>query len=155
MTEYLDVEIEEERENRREQKVRGRNPKDKTNPKDRQSDDEASEEEETNGLRNPCRKHKTHEWSECPDNWANKNREDKKSKKEEVNATESQPKKTTFVRFSEVEEEESDEESVDSRKSHDSELWDIEVVAENTDPELHPSTIVSFEGQKGKQKILA
>ena len=154
VTEYLDVEIEEERENRREQKVHGRNPKDKTNPRDRQSDDKASEEEETNEFRNPCRKHNgAHDWKDCPDNKFNKNRE---SQKEEVNATETQPKKTTFVIFSEeVEEEVSDEESVDSRKSRDSELWDIETVAENTDPELHPNTIMSFEDQKGKQKVLA
>ena len=135
VTEYLDVEIEEERETRDEQKSRGRNHKDKTNPTGRQSDDEASEEEETSEFRNPCRKHNgAHDWKDCPENKFNKNRD---TQKEEVNATETAAKKTTFVRLSDVEEEVADEESVDSRKSTDSELWNIETVKENTDPELH------------------
>jgi hypothetical protein len=104
-----------------------------------------------------CRKPKNHQWKECHDNPGNKGK-----KNGEVSSTEAQRapstkaksqegKKTSFVRFKEdIQEIQSDDESVESGKRSLAELWDISQALKTDDDELHPVTVITLTDKNGE-----
>ena len=144
------------------------------NPRNNNNDSRNQDRNRSNGGQGGetdpamCRIHKDHLWKDCPLNKKNKN----PRKSQEVNSTEGteEPppaeskknkkegekdpkKKTTYVRFQDLEEDSEDEDCNESRKSVDSELWDVEAIAMAQESDLHPSTVISFGDIEGKRLV--